>query len=446
MLDPRTWGSIALQQAFSLKGEEIKGRMWVAETVLQAPAPEDGGNEIVRVLIEGVEGLKGGEGSEGQEKGMIYEVPKLQDVTAEWHGYRAGVDSECPRPKELSQVQQYERLMEEVASDVTILYFHGGAFYLCDPSTHRAFTTKLARLTRGRCLSVRYRLSPQHAFPSALLDCFLAYLSLLAPPPGSFHAPVDPSKIVFCGDSCGGNLALSLVQLLLHLQRTSSSSPTIRIHNRDVPLSLPAGVATNSAWTDLTRCLPSSITNLHYDYLTPPLCREEIARFPSCSVWPTNPLRGALYCDISMLCHPLASPVIAPDWRGSCPLWSCYGEETLLDEGKMLTARAAQQGVPVVWEEWEAMPHVFAQVLADEPGAKKCFEHWAAFCTTVVEQGAGGVKTKGTRYAVKSLAASEVDVKALAVMSDDELKRRMLNAVEAQREERKIPDLVRAKI
>lgn len=391
------------------------------------------GDEVVKRLSGAIEGM-----NEAGE--MVYQVPKLEDVTAEWTGYRAGVDPNCPRP-DLSEAKHYERLIEEVSSDMTILYFHGGAFYLCDPSTHRLFTTKLAKLTRGRCLSVRYRLSPQHAFPSALLDCFIAYLSLLSPPPESFHTAVDPSKIVICGDSAGGNLALSLLQLLLHLNRTSPSGgdATIRFHGRDVPLSLPAGVGTNSAWTDLTRCLPSSTANMAYDYVLPPLRHDEIARFPSCALWPTNPSRGDLYCDISMLCHPLASPVIAPDWRGSCPLWFCYGQEALLDEGKMLAARAARQAVPVVWEQWEALPHVFAQVLLDSSPGRKCFENWAAFCTTVVaaaERGHGlekpGVETRGTKFAIKTMTPSAVDVRTLAVMSDGELERRMRDAATAK--------------
>lgn len=453
-LDPRTWGSIALQQAVTLKDHEVRGRMWISKVVLEVPVAENEGEGVVRAVVRAVEGLMeggsaggggGGEGGEGEEGGGgKYGVPSLGNVTAEWTGYRANVDDKCPRP-DLSEAQHYERLTEEVSSDVTILFFHGGAMYLCDPATHRPFTAKLAQLTRGRCLSVRYRLAPQHAFPCALLDCFLAYLSLLSPAPGSFHAPVHPSKIVICGDSAGGNLALSLLQLLLHLNRTSPPSspspPTIRFHNRDVPLSLPAGVATNSAWTDLTRCLPSSLTNLPYDYLNLPLRRDEIARFPSCALWPTDPYRENLYCDISMLCHPLASPVIAPDWHGSCPLWFCYGEETLLDEGKILAARAAQQDVQVEWEEWEAMPHTFAQILIGSPPAKKCFESWAAFCTAVVagaaekENRRKGVETRGARFALKTMVPSEVDVRGLAVMSDEELKRRMRNAAKGNREE-----------
>ena len=428
LLDPRTWGSIVLQQATSLQDWGIKGQIWISKVTLTRPEYELEGKEVVERLAGVIEGMSEGKG--GGE--AAYTVPKLEDVTAEWTGYRAGVDLACPRP-DLSEAQHYERLMEEVSSDVTILYFHGGAFYLGDPCTHRFTTGRLAQLTRGRCLSVRYRLSPQYAFPSALLDCFVAYLSLLSPPPGSYHAPVDPSKIVICGDSAGGNLALVLLQLLLHLKRKSPSA-TIRFHNREVPLSLPAGVATNSAWSDLTRCLPSSVANVHYDYLLPPPRRREIARFPSFSFWPTDPGRGDLYCDISMLCHPLASPVVAPDWRGSCPLWFCYGEEALLDDGKMLAARAAQQDVKVMWEEWEAMPHVFAQILIYLPAARKCFENWATFCTTVVEQGAKGVDTKGVKFAVKTMAPSEVDVRALAVMSDEELKRKMQNAARANEE------------
>ena len=71
--------------------------------------------------------------------------------------------------------------MKECKSPVTVLYFHGGAYYLLDPSTHRPTTKKLAKLTGGRCYSVRYRLAPQNPFPAALLDALVSYLTLLYP-------------------------------------------------------------------------------------------------------------------------------------------------------------------------------------------------------------------------------------------------------------------------
>jgi len=81
-----------------------------------------------------------------------------------------------------------------------IFYLHGGGFYLCDPATHRLTTKKLAKLTGGRCYSVRYRLAPQHPFPAALLDLLVSYLTLLYPPPGAFHEAVRPETLALAGD------------------------------------------------------------------------------------------------------------------------------------------------------------------------------------------------------------------------------------------------------
>ena len=309
--------------------------------------------------------------------------------------------------------------MAEVSSNVTILYLHGGAHFLCDPATHRIPVSRLARLTHGRCLSVRYRLSPKYAFPAGLLDAFLAYLSLLYPAPNSVHDPVPASHIVIAGDSSGGGLALSLLQLVLHLQGSS-----IRFHNHSTPILLPAGVAIHSGWVDLTRSMPSIRDNTAYDYLPPPVTRDYMTSIPPCDIWPTDPLRGDLYCDTSIMCHPLVSPLAAKSWRGSCPLWLCYGQEMLADEGRATAKLAAIQGVSVVWEEWEAMPHCFAHLLAWLPQSKSCFAQWAGFCESAVEV-PSGIQTKGTWYAAKPGKQHDVDVHNLQVCSQEEIALRM---------------------
>ena len=294
-----------------------------------------------------------------------------------------------------------------------------------DPSSHRVPTSKLAKLTGGRCLSVRYRLAPQNPFPAALLDALMAYLSLLAPPPNAVHAPVPASKIVFSGDSAGGNVCTSLLQLLLQIRRSSTSTPpTIRFHGRDVEVPLPAGVAANSGWMDMTRCMPSIIANSRYDYLPPAFSDDFVTHFPKCYLWPTNPPRGDLYCDTTMLCHSLVSPLAAKDWRGTCPVLLQYGSEMLLDEGKVVARRMAKQGGKVRFQEYEAMPHCFAMIFEGLAGSKKCIDSWVHF----MMEAANGelIDTSGTFIEAKTMIEKVVDVDSLIEeLSDEDVDNRM---------------------
>ena len=418
LLDSPTPTPISKQQRNSLKDPGIKGKMWISKVTF--PAPDE---DVRNILVTAVEEMKSG--------GEIYTVPAIAPVEAEWTGYRANMDSNRPR-LDLSEKQHYDRLMSEVKSDVTILYFHGGAFYLMDPASHRMPTSHLAHLTVGRVLSVRYRLAPQHAFPSALLDALVAYLSLLYPPPDSYHTTVSASHIVFSGDSAGGGLCFALLQLLLQLNRSTTTAKSISFHGQTItlPLPLPAGCATHSAWLDITRSMPSITANAKYDYLPPPLTHEKASTFPACEFWPTDPPRGDLYCDTSMLCHPLVSPLAAQDWKGSCPLFLGYGEEMLSDEIQIVAARAAKQGVPVVSEQWEAMPHCFAMMLLGSPMSKRCYGDWAYFCKVVTK----GVEpsTRGLWFEAKTQREREVDVKGLARISEKEVRERMERARKAR--------------
>lgn len=119
----------------------------------------------------------------------------------------------------------------------------------------------------------------------------------------------------------------------------------------------------------------------------------------------------------------------------------------LLDEGKAVAAKAAQQEVSVVWEEWEAMPHCFALVFPSLPQAKKCLQDWAAFCTHAVEQVGTPMGTKGIRFGAKIKKEEEmIDVKALGVMNDDELKMRMKKAMDLRAMDHEAETELRGKI
>ncbi|KAI4286498.1 MAG: hypothetical protein L6R35_004253 [Caloplaca aegaea] len=424
LLDNPVPTPLAKQQRWSLKDPGIKGKMWISKVTLPQPDEDD----IRRVLIETIDSLGDGKGR--------YTVPAIVPVEAEWTGYRANVHHDRPR-LDLPESQHYERLMAEVSSPVTILYFHGGAHYLMDVASHRIPTSRLAHLTSGRSFSVRYRLAPQKPFPCALLDAFQAYLSLMFPPPGSFHDPVPAKHIVLAGDSAGGNIALALLQLILQINRLATWEH-LRFHGRllDLPIPVPAGLAGTSAWADITRCMPSVVSNARWDYLPPPMTNDKISTFPHDEIWPTDPPRGDLYCDLSMLCHPLVSPLAAKNWMGSCPMWLGYGEEMLADEGKSVAALAAQQGVTVIWEQFEAMPHCFSMIFDQLKAGRRCFKNWADFCGMVAGnaavEGAAEIKTKGTWFTAKTCQETDVDVRWLAVCSQEEVAQKMRSTAEAR--------------
>lgn len=420
--------TVTQQQTFGLKDNGVKGPMWISRVELPVPDEDD----LRQLLFKVVDELNLNSAS--------YTKPASHNVTAEWTGYRGSVAKDTPEPPGLTEETKYRALMDDVKSDVTVLFFHGGAYYLMDPVSHRPTSLKLARKTKGRVLSVRYRLAPQNPFPAALLDAIYSYLYLLYPPAGAFHTAVKPEHIVFAGDSAGGNLALVLLRFLLYLHQTSPAGtmPNVTYNGRTVELPLPAGCATNSPWLDLTRNMPSMTRNLRYDYLptfdsrmfaaTPSLAsgarkQRDIPRVtPPCAAWPTTPPRADIFCDGEMLCHPLVSPLSTStaDWTGSPPIFVCQGEELLADEGRCVVRRAAQAGVPVIWEGFEAMPHCFAMLLEGNETSRRCFRGWADAIKDFVS--GAEIKPRGTWVKALGSGEDEVDITApdFVAVTDEE--------------------------
>ncbi|KAL9050065.1 MAG: hypothetical protein Q9162_006855 [Coniocarpon cinnabarinum] len=249
-----------------------------------------------------------------------------------------------------------------------------------NPVTARPATARLARQTKGRVVTVDYRLSPQVQFPVALLDLLLTYLALLYPPPGSLHTSVPSSSIVLTGESSGGALCLSLIQFILHLRRQQQTPyPRVPFHGRDVVVPMPAGVALLSTEADRTISLPSRDAYEHIDFLQEIPRANTPEQIPD-HIWPSNPPRHDVYCHGSGYLHPMVNPAIAEDWRGCCPLWLSYGQERCLDGGKMVASTAASQGVPVQFFEYEGMPHIFPLMFSRFKQSEMCMREWADVC------------------------------------------------------------------
>ncbi|OBT69362.1 hypothetical protein VE03_01043 [Pseudogymnoascus sp. 23342-1-I1] len=391
--------SVGKSQHLSLRDPGVKGKVWIANVSL--PSDDD---DVRQAIFGAIDYLA------GAPQGALYAAPELAEVTAEWTGYRAGATSSTP-PPDASDASKYAAMMKEVVSPTTVLYLHGGAYYLMDPATHRPTTARLAKHTTGRVLSIRYRLAPQHPFPAPLIDALVAYLSLLYPPPGSLHTAVPPEHIVVSGDSAGGNLATSLLLLLLTLQRQSRTVLWGGLP-RSVPL--PAGTALVSPWMDITGSSPSCADYAHFDYLPGRAAYPNGMEYAPDAIWPVTPARTALHVDDALLLHPLVSPLAAKEelWAGAPPVWMVTGWELLSDEDRAVAGRMVRAGVRVRFWEFEAMPHCFAMVVEGSRGARKCVGEWAGWMRRVVE---GEGEEGGTVVRCKGGGEREVDVRGLDV-------------------------------
>ncbi|WP_347551040.1 alpha/beta hydrolase [Pseudalkalibacillus hwajinpoensis] len=85
-----------------------------------------------------------------------------------------------------------------------LVFYHGGGFVLGNLDTHDAFCRILSN--RGECVvvSVDYRLAPEHKFPVATDD---AYLALTWVYEHADELGLMKDRIAVGGDSAGGNLA-----------------------------------------------------------------------------------------------------------------------------------------------------------------------------------------------------------------------------------------------
>lgn len=223
-----------------------------------------------------------------------------------------------------------------------LLYFHGGGYFVCSAATHRPITWRLSLTARRPVLSLDYRQGPVHSLAESLADALAAYECLL----DRGYAPRD---ILLAGDSAGGHLTLATLLSL-----------------RDKGMPLPGAGICLSPWTDLS----SSRRRVNHwsDPMLPAGRVDWLARRWTEGLNPRDPL---------------VSPVYG-DYTGIPPLMIVTGStEVLRDEGYRVALSARENGVPVTYEEWYRMPHVFA-ILADIlPEARLVFDHIRRFIDAV---------------------------------------------------------------
>ncbi len=218
-----------------------------------------------------------------------------------------------------------------------------------------------------------------------------------------------------------------LLQTILELRRQDVKISWFG-EEREVPL--PAAVAVNSPWLDITHSMPSIEANVPWDYL-PNLSPEGQKDRPVCAAWPASPPRKAFYADDTLVVHPLVSPVTAPSWKGAPPVYICTGWELLADEDRYMARKLHADGVTVVFEEYEAMPHCFALLFTHLDAAWRCVGVWADFMREAVDDPAA-VRSRFTTIHAKTLKESAVDPDKLSPFTAEQLQEIVFKGAEIE--------------
>ncbi len=204
----------------------------------------------------------------------------------------------------------------DAASGAVYLYVHGGAFVFGDGLFLRAHAASNADRLGALCVSVDYRMPPDHPYPAAPRDCMAVYRALLD--------RYRPERIVIGGSSAGGNLAAAAALMI-----------------RDEGLLRPAGVVLLTPEVDLTESGDSFRTNEWLDVVLKGGLAE-------CN---------ALYAGGAALDDPYVSPLFA-DLAGFPPAFIQTGTRDLFLSNSVLFHRKLRAlGLRADLHVWEAMPH-----------------------------------------------------------------------------------------
>ena len=237
------------------------------------------------------------------EDSLVFGSPAVENMTKE---------------KIVSVVKGHWYQPKKNASNVTVLYLHGGGFAYYSKA-HENLIALVTLAAKSNTFVPAYRLIPEHPFPAQLEDALTAYRWLL-------KNETSPKRMAVIGDSAGGNLVLSLLLSI-----------------REANLPLPSSAICIAPWTDLSNPGESMTKNATYDWIDKQMAEQ----------W------AEWYCKNTNVKNPLVSPIHA-DLRGLPPIYIQTGSaEILYDMICSFADRAKEQGANVKLESWPFMTHDF---------------------------------------------------------------------------------------
>lgn len=232
-----------------------------------------------------------------------------------------------------------------------LVYFHGGGLVAGSLDTHEGVCRPLANETGCRVISVDYRLAPEHKFPAAVVDGYVATTWAVEHAAG---LGIDRDRIAVGGDSAGATLAAVVCQLAKQAQGVELAVQLLLCPITDF-----------AAETQSRRAFAQG----HL------LDKATMDR----------DLRQYLPADADST-DPRISPLRAADFSGLPPAYIHTAEfDPLRDEGKAYADRLADAGVEVNYTCHPGMIHLFYAMGSIIPYARTAMMHIGAEIRAALE-------------------------------------------------------------
>lgn len=206
-----------------------------------------------------------------------------------------------------------------------LVYYHGGGWVVGSLDSHDNVCRFLAHHAAVRVLSVAYRLAPEHQFPAAVDDAYLAfgYARRHAAELGA-----NPDAVAVGGDSAGGNLAITVG---LRAARDGVPGPAYQL------LIYPATDHTTRRRSREMFCEGFFLTDASMTFY------------------------GDHYAGSADRSDPLLSPLLATNLADLPPAYvAVAGFDPLRDEGEAFADKLAAAGVPVTLRCFDDLIHGYA--------------------------------------------------------------------------------------
>lgn len=249
-----------------------------------------------------------------------------------------------------SNVSTFLGLEEAKPASGLAIHFHGGGFVSQSTASHQVYMKEIcADIPDSVMFSVDYKLAPENKFPVALHECMYAYIWALQ---NAHRLGTLAKRVVFVGDSAGGNLAVALALLAGQLSLRPPDA---------ICVAYPA-LYIKVAWS------PSRLLSF-FDPLLP------LSVLELC-------LKSYVEHEDQGDRNPLLSPVVAADdqLRALPPVTLICGSlDPLLDDSVLFASRLAGAGRKAdCLKVYESMPHGFLNMIQVNLTARKALHFLTA--------------------------------------------------------------------